>query len=95
MSREGAGPRCNGRHRSLPVASTARQGIAEQCPERVPPDLAHAVDAEIGVEHALDLALQSDIALGTIGQARRIGPLRQMSVIGALSAELLRNSPAG
>jgi len=42
-------------------------------PPQLVPHLAHAIDAEVLVEHALDLPAQLGIALGACGQTGRIG----------------------
>ena len=59
------------------------------------PDLANAVDAPVLLEDTPDLRAQRLVPTRTIRPPGWIRPLGQMIVVGALSAELLRNSPAG
>ncbi len=45
------------------------------------PDLTHAVDPEVRLEHALDLGLQGLVALGAARQLLRAGSSRNMGVV--------------
>ena len=45
----------------------------EAFPPQLTPDLAHAIDAEVLLEHASDLDFQIRVAADPLGQARRIG----------------------
>lgn len=55
-------------------------GNLDALPPQPAPHLAHALDAEVLLEHAPDLNLQLGVALGTSGQARRIGTPSHMLV---------------
>ena len=57
-------------------------GNREAFPIQLTPDLAHAVDAPVLLEDALDLGPQDCVAPGTIRQPGRIGPPRQVIVVG-------------
>jgi hypothetical protein len=70
-------------------------GHIETCPPHLVPNLANAIDAEVLLKDTLDLGLQFFVTLGAIREARRVSALCQMTIERALSAELLRNSPAG
>jgi hypothetical protein len=48
----------------------------------LPPDLAHAIDPEVLIEHAPNLDLQPDILPGARRQPGRIAPLGDMGVVG-------------
>jgi len=66
-------------------AHQPRHGAAsdvEAFPPQLPPDLAHAVDAEVLLEHASHFDLQGFIALGPGRQPGRIAPLGDMAVVG-------------
>ena len=55
---------------------------AEAFPPQLTPDLAHAIDAEVLLEHAPDLDLQISVAADPVGQAGGIGAPGGMGVIG-------------
>ena len=57
-------------------------GNIEAFSAQLPPDLAHAVDAPVLLEHAQDLWPQGLVPARPVGLPRGIGPLRQMIVIG-------------
>jgi hypothetical protein len=56
-------------------------GDRDLLPVELAPDLAHAIDAEVRLEHAPDLGLQGRIALGAARQLLRVGSSRDMGVI--------------
>lgn len=67
----------------LPRQSRDRaSGDVEALALELPPDLAHAVDGEVLLEHASDLALQGYILPGPRRQSGGIAPLGDMSVVG-------------
>ena len=51
-------------------------------PPELPPDFAHAVYAEVGVEHALDVAGQDQVTLGPSGQTGWVSASGGMSAVG-------------
>lgn len=57
-------------------------GNIEAFPTKLTPDLAHAVDTPVLFEDTPDLRLQRRVAPGTLRLPIRIGPLRQVIVIG-------------
>ncbi len=53
-------------------------GDVDALATELPPHLAHAIDAEVRLEHSLDVRDQDQVALGsatTAGKGRRAGPL--------------------
>ena len=54
----------------------------EAFPPQLPPDLAHAIDAEVRLEHAPDLDLQIRVAADPLGQAGGIGAPGGAGVVG-------------
>lgn len=50
----------------LLISRATAAGHIEAFPLHLPPDLAHAVDAEVLIKHALDRELQHGIALGPV-----------------------------
>jgi hypothetical protein len=61
-------------------ATVQRDG--EALPPQLPPDLAHAIDAEVLLEHASDLDFQIRVAADPLGQAGGIGALAGVGVVG-------------
>jgi hypothetical protein len=62
----------------------ARHGAAGDCDPlsaELPPDLAHAIDPEVLLEHAPDLGFQGLVALGSRRSLPRINPSPNMGVI--------------
>jgi len=57
-------------------------GNGKAFPIQLTPDLADAVDTPVRFEDALDLGPQGCVAPGAIRQSGRIGPLRQVIVVG-------------
>ncbi len=57
-------------------------GDIEAFPIQLMPNLAHPVDPPVRLAHALDLGPQRRVPPGTIRQPGRIGPLRQVVIIG-------------
>ena len=57
-------------------------GDIEAFPIQLTPDLAYAIDAPVFFEDKLDLGPQHCVAPGAIRQSGRIGPLRQVIVVG-------------
>ncbi len=55
---------------------------AEALPPQLTPDLAHAIDAEVLLEHAPDLDLQIRVAADPVGQPGGIGAPGSMGMIG-------------
>ena len=63
-----------------PGDRTARDG--EAFPPQLPPDFAHAIDAEVLLEHAPDLDLQIRVAADPVGQPGGISAAGDMGMIG-------------
>ena len=63
-----------------PGHRTARDG--EALPPQLPPDLAHAIDAEVLLEDASDLDFQIRVAADPLGQAGGIGALAGVGMVG-------------
>ena len=57
-------------------------GDVEALTPQLPPDLADAVDAPVGIEHALNMGPKLLVPLGTVRQTGRISPPRKMIIIG-------------
>jgi hypothetical protein len=51
-------------------------------PPQLPPDLAHAIDAEVLLEHAPDLDLEMSVTADPVGQTGGIGAPGDMGMIG-------------
>src|ERR671933_2211889 len=57
-------------------------GDLEALALQLPPDLAHAIDPEVLLEHALDLALEPLVSLGPLGPPGRIAALGGVLMVG-------------
>ena len=62
--------------------SDSAAGDVEALPLQLPPDLAHAIDLEVLIEHPAYLDLQADIAAGAGRQAIHVQALGDVLVVG-------------
>lgn len=62
--------------------SNSAAGGVKALPLQLPPDLAHAIDLEVLIEHPTYLDLQADIAAGANRQAVHIQALGDVLVVG-------------
>src|ERR687885_1197899 len=67
----------HGPHEACDRAAGDLEALALQ----LPPDLAHAIDPEVLVEHALDLALEHLVSFGPLGAPGRIAALGGVLVV--------------
>jgi hypothetical protein len=61
--------------------ATAQRAALKPSRRKLPPDLAHAIDAEVLLEHPPDLDLQIGVSADPIGQTAGIGAPGEMGMI--------------